>query len=324
MLTRTATVALIAALTFLSTAKSAIADVPVGCIKDRCGLSAFDPGTSGGSPTVGKENVAVETAGVQNGGTKTGEVPTHVEVSPTCEEVPLSPQPTAGSPWWSGQNATEGLVVRWVCPAGLWAEDSTPRFRPNADPAAPAAPPPVDPAVLAQQAYQALKIPNPQINFGPNANQVAVNYWVYLWAGDTAPLTASATAGTVTVTATATLSKVVWTMGEPVSATHFTEPAPPITCAGGGINPGPDVDIAAKNPIPGACAYKYRTKSTPERTNDARTWPVTAAASWTITWTANTGESGNIQAPTRVSNTNLYVGEWRTVLIPNTPAIPGQ
>ncbi|AZI57745.1 hypothetical protein EH165_05870 [Nakamurella antarctica] len=286
-----------------------------GCTYGGCGVNAYDPGSNAGpaGSVDGKPAVARDvTAGA-----------VIIDPAPQCVETALNPQPSATNPWWSGHTPGDGQLMMWNC-NGVLMSSITPYFRPNADPAAPAAPPPVDPAVLAQQAYQALKIPNPQINFGPNANQVAVNYWVYLWAGDTAPLTASATAGTVTVTATATLSKVVWTMGEPVSATHFTEPAPPITCAGGGINPGPDVDIAAKNPIPGACAYKYRTKSTPERTNDARTWPVTAAASWTITWTANTGESGEIDAPTRVSNTNLYVGEWRTVLIPNTPAIPGQ
>ncbi len=218
--------------------------------------------------------------------------------------------------------------MQQVCTGGVAPGVLTPRFVANAAPGIPAAPPPVDPAVLAQQAYQSLPIRKPVMHFGPDSKRVAVNYWLYLWVDNPGPLTATANAGVVTVTATATLSSVIWTMGEPVSATDLHAPAPAITC-GPGIDPGPNVDTAAAQPLAGACAYQYHVRSTPDRTNGTDTWPVTAAATWTVAWTVTAGvggtagaTTGTITPPAFVSTTNLCVGAWSTVEVADgyTPA----
>jgi len=110
-------------------------------------------------------------------------------------------------------------------------------------------------------------------------------------------------------------------MGEPASADNLQTPAEPITFQGPGVNPGPDVDITV-DPTSGACAYMYQVRSTPERTEGSGTWPVTATANWTITWTATTGQLGVLQAPPRVGTTQVRVGAWSTVIVANGAAGP--
>jgi hypothetical protein len=118
------------------------------------------------------------------------------------------------------------------------------------------------------------------------------------------------------------LSSVTWTMGEPVSPDSLSSAAVPVTCQGAGVNPGPAVDTTAE-PSVGMCAYLYKVRSTPERTGGSGTWPVTATASWTITWAANTGQSGTLVAPPRVSTTQVSVGAWSTVMVADGASVPG-
>jgi hypothetical protein len=124
---------------------------------------------------------------------------------------------------------------------------------------------------------------------------------VWLWVSNPEPVSASATDRTVTVTATATLASVNWSMGEPKSTD--------VTCQGAGKAPWPGVDLWAP-----PCGYTYRLRSLDERTNGTGAWPVTAAATWAITWSANTGESGSDSVTTR-SMAPVRVGEWRTVIV---------
>lgn len=161
--------------------------------------------------------------------------------------------------------------------------------------------PPLDPKLVAQQAIARLPIPLPHINLGPDAQQVAVNVPLWLWVSNPDPVTASATDRTVTVTATAALASVTWSMGEPGAAD--------VTCAGGGQAPWAGADLWAP-----PCGYTYRLRSLDERTNGTGAWPVTAAATWAITWTASTGESGSDSVTTR-SMAPVRVGEWRTVIV---------
>jgi hypothetical protein len=161
--------------------------------------------------------------------------------------------------------------------------------------------PPPDPQLVAQQAIARLPIPLPHINFGPDAGQMAVNVPVWLWVSNPDTVTASATDRTVTVTATATLASVTWSMGEPGAVD--------VTCAGGGQAPRTGADLWAP-----PCGYTYRLRSLDSRTNGTGAWPVTAAATWAITWSANTGEAGTDSVTTR-SMSPVRVGEWRTVIV---------
>ena len=161
--------------------------------------------------------------------------------------------------------------------------------------------PPPDPRVVAQEAVARLPVPLPTIRVGPNISRVAVNIPVWLWVSNPDAVTASATDRTVTVTATAALQSVTWSMGEPG--------AKPFACQGAGAAPWPGADLWQP-----PCGYTYRLRSLPSRTGGAGVWPVTATASWAITWRANTGTSGTDTVTTR-STLGLNVGEYRTVII---------
>lgn len=262
----------------------------VGCsVLVGCGVGAYDPATNTGNGDPGE----------QTGGSGGG---------PVCVEKPLAEPPDPNAPVYEGHTPTEGTVVMLWCDG---VPSGAPYFSPNAGPGGP---PPVDPAVLAQQAYEQIPIAVPAMNFGPTPTTIAVRYWTYLWVDDQGEPTATATAGAVSVTATAHLESVIWSMGEPVSADALSVLAPPIECDGG-FDPGPDVDIAAAQPLPGSCAYMYEVRSTAERTGGRMAWPVTASATWVIDWVSNTGVTGTITAPPFVSTTAVCVGAWRTVIV---------
>jgi len=161
--------------------------------------------------------------------------------------------------------------------------------------------PPPSASVVAREAVAKLPVPLPAIQVGPNIHRVAVNIPVWLWVSNPEAVTASSTDRTVTVTATATLGSVTWSMGEP--------DAKPVICQGGGVAPWPGADLWHP-----PCGYTYRLRSLPSRTDGAGVWPVTATASWAITWRANTGQSGTDSVTTR-STLGLNVGEYRTVIV---------
>ena len=192
---------------------------------------------------------------------------------------------------------------------------------PECAPAGPAAPvaaaaPPVqvDAATLAQQAVDTMQIPTPQIGIGPDFDKVAVNLWTWLWIDEPDPVSLTVSAGPVSVTATATLAQTEWSMGEPTENpdSAASAVAPPLVCDGAGVAPVEgEFDWQEQPP----CGYKYRWRSSPERTGGAGTWPLTVTARWNVTWTATTGESG-ADTLTASSTTAVRVGEYRIVLVP--------
>ena len=226
---RTAVVSVCAALLVLISATVAIADPPplgVSCPDGGCGAGAFDPGAAG-SPGAGPAPVAPINSGVtdgsSNGAASGGGGDEGSVVVPACTEQPMNPQPAADSVWWRGNSPADGVIVQWVCTGGTtpatctYCTDLTPHFAATGaaggGPAAP--PPPPDPAVLAQQAYQQIPIPKPDIHLGPNPDLVAVNIPVWLWVSRAQVAPVTVTAGGVSVTATPALTSVSWSMGEP-------------------------------------------------------------------------------------------------------------
>lgn len=345
MLRRLGFAVVIAALATLPLAPTVLASAPMGgpvtppsegtgasCVSFRCGIGAVDPGAAGApgaGPVTGTNTVA--NSGLSSGGSSTsGDGGGSTTPVAACTEQPMNPQPAAGSPWWEGKSAADGQIVQWVCTGGMtpttciYCTVLIPHFAANGavGVGAPAPPPPPTPEELAQQAYQLLSMPDPAMHFGPDDSRIAVRYWLYLWVGDPGPVTATVTAGAVSVTATATVISVVWTMGEPVSAERLFSRSAPINCEGLGVDPGPHIDTTV-DPAPGACAYMYNVRSTPERTGGSGTWPVTATADWSITWAANTGQVGTLAAPPRVSTTQVSVGAWSTVMVADGASVPG-
>lgn len=235
--------------------------------------------------------------------------PRCMNVRANASSISLSRRHTAmaaaGFGQWivQSEDGTEQYFFWQTCPSG----SRTLIFIP---PVAPGESVPAIPAdVIAARAVSDLRELNaivPIAHF--HTDGASVNTWTYLWIDNPGPQSATAAAGAVSVTATATLSSVTWSMGEPVPGSTFT-------CEGSGQDPGDSwVGSAQLDPNPGTCHYAYRLVSTDERTNGARTWPVTVTANWSVVWTANTGESGT-DALTPAANTQIAVGEWESVLV---------
>src|SRR6476469_6261332 len=217
----------------------------------------------------------------------------------------IDPPPAAGSPAWEGNDPATGSVISRACNG-----DEETLFMPGNNPLAP--PPPPDPAVLAQQAYSELTIPDPEIGAGPDRSKLSVNLWTWLWIDDPGPQAVTVAAGGVSVTATATLSSVTWSLGEPASTGDGYASGPPVTvtCQGTGSAPPQGYDWKAEPP----CGHMYHWRSLKERTGGTGNWPVTATSNWTVTWQSNTGVTGGTTL-SATGNDAFDVGEYRTVLV---------
>lgn len=235
----------------------------------------------------------------------------------------MSPAPAPSSPWWGGHTAADGTVVHWVCTGGLVPSVVTPFFQANGAAA------PVDPAVLTyqatQEAYKKLPITDPAMEFGPDPQKIAVNFWTTLSVGNPGPVSATATAGTVSVTANASVTSVTWSMGEPATLPGTNPPAStqrwPSGCTVGSSAPvtftcpGPGVQLVSASglsaPAWPAYGYDFQWRSLKARTGGSGSWPVTATTTWTINWTSTTGATGTLTT-TRTNTTQISVGEFRT------------
>jgi len=186
------------------------------------------------------------------------------------------------------------------------------RFVPNAGAAVPVAPPPPDPAVLAEQAYGELQVPTPAIGAGPDRTKLAVSLWTWLWIDNPGPLTNTVAAGGISVTVTATLSSVDWSLGEPATKgdTYVSGPTATLTCQGTGTPPPPGYDWKAEPP----CGYIFHWRSLKERTGGSGKWPIKATSTWAVTWQANTGATGATTL-SATGNDQFDVEEYRIVLV---------
>jgi len=229
----------------------------------------------------------------------------------------------ANDPAWNGHSPSEG-VLKWKscavlfpgapgAPGNFEGRPVVYGFFPNG---APIAPPPIDPAILAQRAFRELAIPVPVVNAGPDPTKLAVNLWTWLWVNNNpGQLSVTVTAGAVSVTATASLASVTWTLGEPAAQSDTYQPGSPatITCQGAGTAPPASYDWKAQPP----CGYKYHWRSLKERTGGTGTWPITATTTWTVTWQSNTGVTGGTTL-NATTNDQFDIGEYRTVLVQGT------
>jgi hypothetical protein len=253
--------------------------------------------TCGGWDDLAEEYVACAGTGGSDGGSSG---------SPASDEQPCFAveigQPAADDPIWAqyipaGADPADYVLMQTGCGATDWQSPDIFARLVNDEP-------PPDPWALAREAIARLPIPAPAIGLGPDAERIAVNVPLWLWVSNPDPVSASATDRTVTVTANAELASVTWSMGEQDAAL--------VTCTGAGMAPSPGVDLWDP-----PCGYTYRLRSLPERTAGAGTWPVTAEATWSITWVANTGESGS-DSVTVSSAARTAVGEYRTVFVAGT------
>jgi hypothetical protein len=179
----------------------------------------------------------------------------------------------------------------------------------GAPPATPVGAPPnpgVDPALVAQQAENSMRLPSPQIETNPTTRAVVnLPTWLWLDQGAWTPESVSASVGTVTATATATPERVQWTMGDGGS----------VVCEGPGTPYQPSVP--AQSQVTN-CSYTYGRSSAGEPSptgdpNDAG-FPVTATITWGVTWTAQGVQAGGVLNPlTTSSSTSLPVEQIQSV-----------
>ncbi|MGW0631012.1 ATP/GTP-binding protein [Streptomyces sp. NPDC002758] len=215
-----------------------------------------------------------------------------------CYYKKADPQPPAGDPTWQGHRPGDGAIYQRSCPFGVpgngvLAEGYVWRAQP---PAAAA----VDPAQLAQQAVDKMKLAGPDIASPRAAGKYTVGVPMWMWVSQSAttygPNTASASTSGVTVTATATakVTKIEWRMG--VGAT--------VPCTGPGT-PYNTSDGMTQSPT---CGHVYSKTSARE---SGGTYKVTATSTWTINWQGG-GQSGQL-TETRQSQIQVAIGELQVV-----------
>ena len=222
---------------------------------------------------------------------------------PECDWRVMTPKPAAGDALWEGADPATNDVIFNDCNGRTQYA-----VRPSTAGAAPALPPP-DPAVLAAQAIAQLSIPMPAANVAPDPEQLAVNFWTYLWTDDPGPVSTTVELRGVSVTAVAVLSSVDWVMGEPAKGGGPAE----VTCSGAGSPPPSNATFLVNGGPPPACGYVYRLRSTAARTGGTERWPVTVTSTWAVTWTSNTGAAGSDELISPSSLALVRVGEYRTV-----------
>lgn len=186
--------------------------------------------------------------------------------SRTAAVLVVQPQPAPGQP---------GAWYVYQCTGNGWVEGvyRPPIWLPNGPWPGPGGP---SAAQLAQQAYNELRLPSPQIHANPAGPQlVTVPTWLWVDPGMWAPQSATASVPGVSVTATAAPQSVTWTLGDGST----------LTCAGAGTPFPPGADPRAASP---SCGHTYTRSSQGQPGNE---FPVTATVHWTVTWTG-AGQGG--------------------------------
>lgn len=203
-----------------------------------------------------------------------------------CTVQPMDPQPPPGSLYYQG---SEKIVYQRTCPGGgTTFVGATPG----------ANVPVVNPAGLAQQAVDKMKLAGPDIASPRTVGRYTVGVPMWMWVNQSAttygPNTASASAGGVTVTAIAKVSKIVWRMGDGAT----------VTCTGPGT-PYKASDGMAQSPT---CGHVYaKTSANGPGGKDQ----VTATSTWTVNWQGG-GQNGQL-IETRHSQMQVAIGELQVV-----------
>ncbi|KAF2774902.1 atp/GTP-binding protein [Streptomyces sp. OM5714] len=158
----------------------------------------------------------------------------------------------------------------------------------------------MDPAVVAQQAVNKMKLTGPDIQSPRGSGSYVVGMPMWLWVNKSpttfGPNTTSASAGGVIVTATAKVTGIVWEMGDGAK----------VSCAGAGT---PYAASYGKRESP-TCGHTY-TKTSASRS--AGKYTVTATSTWTVDWQVAGGGDGGQFTEVRQSDVQVVIGELQVV-----------
>ncbi|GAA2702696.1 ATP/GTP-binding protein [Streptomyces anthocyanicus] len=242
----------------------------------------------------------------ENGSSSSGDSGSHTRPSgsegsskpgkPVCTVERLDPQPPEGSMFWGDTSPEDGAVYQRTCNTGPGGTPVSEHIVAAEAPDATA----VDPAVVAQQAVNKMKLAGPDIASPRTTGTYVVGMPMWLWVNKSpttfGPSTTSASAGGVTVTATARVTRIVWEMGDGAA----------VTCTGAGT---PYTAAHGKQESPN-CGHTYTQTSASQ---PAGNYTVTATSTWTVDWqVAGGGEEGQF-TEIRQSQAQVAIGELQVV-----------
>ena len=222
-----------------------------------------------------------------------------------CYAQPMPVQPPKDSPIWGGH--TDGAIYLCTFYTNGGSFPGTNGFS-FWSATAPAGPPAVDPAVLAEQALRTLTIPSPTTGRYPAGTMrngqpfTAVNAYTWFWTDPESfrALTARADAGGVWAQVTVTPTALRFTPGDRADA---------VSCPGPGVAWQPGAGVWA--PSPAGCHYRYPHSSIRQPDEQVT---ATYGISWSVAWTSSTGASGTLPDLTTSSNATFAVAEVQAVV----------
>ncbi|MFC9096012.1 ATP/GTP-binding protein [Streptomyces sp. NPDC057072] len=270
---------------------------------DHSGHKPTAKGTSGKKRSCSAYFAGSKAGGPDEKGSGEYEVPCEdVELgsfSGGCYYKKADPQPAAGDSAWRGHQPGDGAIYQRSCPFGVPGNEVLAEgFVWMAQPPTAAV---VDPAQLAQQAVDKMRLAGPDIASPRAAGEYVVGVPMWMWVDQSpttyGPNSASATAGGVTVTATAKVSKIVWKMGD----------GSVVTCHG----PGKKYSAVYGLQESPSCGHTYTATSASQ---PAGAYTVTATSTWTVDWqvVGGGGESGRL-VESRQSQMQVAIGELQVV-----------
>ena len=148
---------------------------------------------------------------------------------------------------------------------------------------------PVDVALLARAR---LRLPLPTVQAWPPTEREVVGIRAWFHVDTFAPASANAAAGTLSATVSARPTQVVWRLGETT-----------LTCTSAGALWQPGLPDDATD-----CGYVF------QRYTEGRTIDATVDVTYQLTWTANTGDGGDLGIVTRTSTFPLRVWEIQALI----------
>ncbi len=168
--------------------------------------------------------------------------------------------------------------------------------------------PVVTPEILAQSAYDRIRIPENPVQLSPAADHVQtvnVNTWAWLDKGDVAPVSVTARLASLNMwaTTTATPEGLHLKAGTP-DADLYPASGDCLLNADGSI--GTAYVSSDGNGVP-PCGLTYR------RSSDGGTFPLSATITWKVTWTGSGGTGGNLPGGSFEFDQDVRVQEIQSV-----------
>ncbi|KAB8167254.1 hypothetical protein FH609_012815 [Streptomyces sp. 3MP-14] len=210
--------------------------------------------------------------------------------------------------WWGPvENPSEpDLLERTSCSEiPFWVENGVVPDVENA----------LSPQVLAELAYERIRVPDTEVTFSPAAldgQVVNLPTWVWAESGDYDQVAVTATLESWDIWATTTARPTALTIepGTPDAETHPASGSCPINEDGSIGTPYPAGDGDGEDAIP-PCGLTYL-----RATHDAASYPLTASITWSIAWEGSGGTGGTLPDATFATTHEVQVNEIQSIVRP--------